>query len=332
MLRVSILVEVPHLLRQLGQDPDLVLDEVGLDPALLHDPDNTLAFRAAGALLEHCVMRTGCRHFGLLLGQRGSPATIGMVGQLIRHSTNVDAALRNLIKYMHHHDRGAVPTFSVSRGFAALGYAILEHDIPASDQIFAASLAVAYQIMRELCGADWRPSEVLFPFRSPHDTGPFERFFQAPVRFAGEQAALMFPADWLGCALSGTDPGVHQEIKTALQDVDRPDLADHVRRVVRGMLVNGGASEEGVAHTFAMSRRTLIRRLQAEGLSFHTILRNVRLEVAAQLLRDTDNSIADIATAVGYAGASPFTRAFKRWTGMPPASWRKRTITGPASR
>ena len=51
-----------------------------------------------------------------------------------------------------------------------------------------------------------------------------------------------------------------------------------------------------------------------------------------QLLQATDNPIADIANSLGYAGASPFTRAFKRWTGMTPADWRRRNATGPASR
>jgi hypothetical protein len=75
MLRVSILTEIPPLLRELGHDPGQVLAEAGLDPALLNDPDNTIPFHAVGALIENCVMLTGCDHFGLLLGQRGGAET-----------------------------------------------------------------------------------------------------------------------------------------------------------------------------------------------------------------------------------------------------------------
>ena len=47
-----------------------------------------------------------------------------------------------------------------------------------------------------------------------------------------------------------------------------------------------------------------------------------RLEVAAQLLRDTDDGIAAIASRVGYESEAAFNRAFKRHAGEPPATWR----------
>ena len=324
MLRVSILTELPPLLRELGYDPDPVLAEAGLDPALLNRPDNTIPFHAVGALIEHCVTRTGCHHFGLLLGQRGGATTLGLVGLLARNSPDVGTALRALIKYLHHHDRGAIPTLTVTGGFAVFGYAIYEHEVPSSDQIYAASVAIAFQIMRELCGAEWRPSEVLFPFRKPHDPDVFKRFFQVRPRFGAQQAALVFPASCLERAVSEADPEVRRAVETLLEGSRGTDLAAGVRRTIRGMLARGGVTEETLARAHAMSRRTLIRRLQDQGTPFRTVLKDVRMDMACQLLRDTDNPVANIAIGLGYAGASPFTRAFKRWTGLTPGAWRTR--------
>lgn len=50
MMRVSILTELPSLLREMGQDPDRLPDELGLDPVLLVDTENTLPFRITGSL------------------------------------------------------------------------------------------------------------------------------------------------------------------------------------------------------------------------------------------------------------------------------------------
>jgi AraC-like DNA-binding protein len=48
-----------------------------------------------------------------------------------------------------------------------------------------------------------------------------------------------------------------------------------------------------------------------------------RMQLASQLLRDTQSSIAAIALDVGYDSEAAFVRAFKRLVGMPPATWRR---------
>jgi AraC-like DNA-binding protein len=71
-----------------------------------------------------------------------------------------------------------------------------------------------------------------------------------------------------------------------------------------------------------MQRRTLSRRLQAEGATFEGILDEIRSQAAREFLRHTEMSIAQISSVVGYADVSAFTRAFRRWTGATPAQWR----------
>lgn len=47
-----------------------------------------------------------------------------------------------------------------------------------------------------------------------------------------------------------------------------------------------------------------------------------RLQLAAHLLQNTDESIAKIANQVGYESEAAFNRAFKRYVGKPPGVWR----------
>jgi AraC-like DNA-binding protein len=327
MLRVSVFTGVPALLRLLNQDPDKVLGDFGLDPALLNDPDNMLPFATAGALLKHCVAKTGCAHFGLLLGQQSNPATLGMIEQLLLCSADVGTALSNLVHHLHHHDRGAIATLAVAGDLVEFGYHIIEHDVPARDQFYAGALAVTCRIMRSLCGKYWHPSEILLPFKIPKDTRPFSAFFKAPVRFDQEQATLDFPAVWLKQPLRSADNLACFEVERLLKAEGSFELTDQVSRTVTSLLFAGGrgrASEEAIACALAMSRRTLIRRLRIEGSSFNEIVRAVHQEISCQLLGDTGIPIADIASMLGYAGASSFTRAFKTWTGSSPAIWRRR--------
>jgi AraC family transcriptional regulator, alkane utilization regulator len=48
-----------------------------------------------------------------------------------------------------------------------------------------------------------------------------------------------------------------------------------------------------------------------------------RIQLAKQMLRDGDSSVAEIAARVGYESEAAFNRAFKRNAGSPPAAWRK---------
>jgi len=324
-VRVSILTHLPQLLRDLGCDPAEVIAGAGVDPTLLDDPENTVEFRAAGRLIQHCVACTRCDHLGLLLGQRSDTSDLGLVGLLVRHCPDVGTALRSLIRYLHLHDRGGIPTFEVTDGTAEFGYAVYEQATPAADQIQVASVAVASNIMRGLCGPAWRASEVLLSIRRPADVEPFKRVFGAPLIFDAERCALVFPASLLRAPVAAADAAARTSLETliaTLQGNSRIGVAAATRRALRSLLAAGSASEIAVAQALAVHRRTLNRQLRGEGSSFRQLLGEVRLEVARQMLRDSDAPVERIAGSLGYSGASAFGRAFRRWTGLSPLAWR----------
>ena len=79
-----------------------------------------------------------------------------------------------------------------------------------------------------------------------------------------------------------------------------------------------------VASRLGMSLRTLKRRLKDEGESLQAFRDEVRAEAACQPLQYTEKPAGEIATILGYADASAFARAFRRWRGVGPANWRSR--------
>jgi AraC-like DNA-binding protein len=52
-------------------------------------------------------------------------------------------------------------------------------------------------------------------------------------------------------------------------------------------------------------------------------LTEYRIHKACQMLHETKLGVKEIASQVGYESASSFSNAFKRWTGMAPAAYRK---------
>ena len=104
------------------------------------------------------------------------------------------------------------------------------------------------------------------------------------------------------------------------------DLPAQVRRMLRRQLLSGRASMHHVAAELAMHRRTLDRKLKPHAIIFQALVDEVRYEVARQLLSDTTLPMITIAHSLGFAEASTFTRAFRRWSGMPPTRWREGAI------
>ena len=324
-LRIGGPVAIPEVLLRFGVDPGEVLASVGLDAGIFSDPENPVPCTSLGRLISACVARTRCRHFGLLIGELGGPASLGLVGLLIRQAPDVGTALRQAALYLHLHDRAAVVILSAQDGVARIAYAIYAPGVESSEQIGEGAIAITCNVVRSLCGADWAPTEVLLAGRRPADVRPYRRFFRAPVRFDAEQNALVFPDTVLDQRLPHSNPELHRLLLEEVRRLDRElalDFSTKVRRVLRAGLVVGQCSADRTAALFAMQRRTLSRRLRSEGTTFEALLAEIRYETARQLLTDTAMPMRQITDAVGYADVSVFTRAFRRWSGTTPTEWR----------
>lgn len=87
---------------------------------------------------------------------------------------------------------------------------------------------------------------------------------------------------------------------------------------------NEGHSIETTSRKVGVSKRTLQRRLNEHSLTFHDLLGTVRARQAQELLTASELPIAEIAWRMGYADATGFSHAFRRWTGLSPRAFRKR--------
>ena len=84
------------------------------------------------------------------------------------------------------------------------------------------------------------------------------------------------------------------------------------------LLPHGKPRAGTVARDLGLSPRTLARRLEAEGLSFSSVLEKLRQDLARRYLAEDQLSIAQIAWLLGYRETAAFSHAFKRVTGKTP--------------
>jgi AraC-like DNA-binding protein len=182
-----------------------------------------------------------------------------------------------------------------------------------------------FNIMRSLCGPDWKPIETMFAHRKPEDVRPFRQFFQAPLRFDAERNALVFSSAWLNRRLPAADPELRQLLQKQIDALDarlHDDFPEQVRSVLRSALLTGHAKADYVAALFSIHSRTLNRRLNAFGTTFRELVDECRFEITGRMLEDSAMDMNTIAALLDYADASAFTRAFRRWSGTTPVVWR----------
>ena len=330
-VRIGPILAVPDILRSLGQDPDVVLGEIGIDPSLFDDPDNLISYAARGRILGHCAARTGCRHFGLLIGERSGLQGFGIVGLLAKYSTDVATALQRLVGFLHLHVRGARAALSVAGDLATLRYDILLPDVEGVDQLGDGAVATMFKILRGLCGSDWRPVEIRIAHRAPPDPRPYRRYFGVAPTFDAAEYAVVFEASWLNRPVAEGDAELVRLLQRhilMLGAKHEGDLVAQVRAVLRGAILAGHAGEGQIAALFSLPKRTMHRRLVAEGTQFRKLDAECRFDIARQLLEHSALAIAEIAATLGYAETSVFTRAFRRWSGTTPTHWREQHRQG----
>lgn len=327
-VRVGPMQPIAALLREHGVDVAALLAECGLAPDALDQADTQLPFHDGACLFERAARTLQRADFGLLVGARFDPASLGLLGNLMRKAPTVSAALYGLERFFHLQDRGSVLYFRQPEvGTAVIGYSIHDADVPGSDQVYDAVISMAQTLMRGLCGPDFRALEVHLAHAAPVSAAPYRRTFRAPVHFDAPTSELHFDRRWLEQPLAEADEAALMALRRAAQAAeaaDPPHLDERVRAATRVLLTVGDLSAAHVAEALGLHERTLRRRLARTGLRLQDIVAEERFLVARQLLRHTGLTVQDIGLALGYAEDSTFVRAFRGWCGESPGQWRAR--------
>ena len=100
---------------------------------------------------------------------------------------------------------------------------------------------------------------------------------------------------------------------------------EKVVALVRQQLPGHLPSGDEVAEQLFMTRRTLTRRLGAEGTSYKALAEGARCELAKSLLKGQSN-IAQVAFLLDFSDQAAFSVAFKRWTGTTPAQFKRASM------
>jgi len=177
---------------------------------------------------------------------------------------------------------------------------------------------------RQLAVGDFAPVEICLPHRPPVSVLEAMRSTcGCEVRSRPGALEILFREEALALALrSSMAPAVSSFVtalaERGLEEAPRSGFADAVRSTIELELAGGRPSASAVADRLGVSPRTLHRRLAVDGATFRAIADVSLRERAERLLAREDITVREVASALGFADASSFHRAYVRWLGRTP--------------
>ncbi len=326
LVRGSALVGVRATIEDLGGDAEGLLRQLGLVDAE-QNPECWISYRSFLTLLERASQATGCPHFGLQLSRRQDVGILGALGFVIQQAPDVRTGLRELITHFAYHNQGADVSLVVQEGVAALQFSCkLEGELPIGQQEdLVAGLGV--DLLRLLYRSHWDPRAVYLSHAPTDDLSPYRERFRCPIHFNREVSTLTFDAAVLDSPINQANPQLHRLLESYLDELrlaHPDDLCGKVRQLIQQAMYTGDCSIERVASMLSVNKRTLQRRLCAQGASYQGLLDQVRFNAAKKYLRESSGSITMLADMLCYSDVSAFSNAFRHHVGLSPRAWKNR--------
>ena len=303
-----------------------------LTRAQVDDPDARLPTARADALWQHAYARAGDPLLALHAAEALPFGAYKVIDYLGANSASVGQALSRIVAYFDLVDTRA--RLEVVRSGDGVRLTLCTESgapVPGPAQDF--TLAALVTRMRVIAGP-FALAAVELAHDAPPSVSEYARIFQAPVRFGAAVPALHFSSSGWDTPIRTADPALLSVLEAHAQRLreELPKRSGIValahQALVEELRAQRPATMSVLSKRLALSDRTLQRRLRDEQSSFAAVLDGARDALARSYLRDPGLALAEVAWLVGFADQSAFTRAFKRWTGHAPGSWRTRARTG----
>jgi AraC-like DNA-binding protein len=317
-----------HVLNRHGCKSPRIAQATGIDLAVLSDPNARLPLPRFNALWAFAARELNNPAIGLDLTEQYPDKHMHFVAHLGMRCANIRAAIEQWRKYAQLVSEVDTVDYVVEGSRARFIYRCLDmrHYSPYLPEHYI-SLALYYA--RLFSGEEGLSVHgATFVHANPGYAADYERVLGAPVQFGAAENALIFDCSLLDQPFKTADPYLRHFLETRaaqmlkeLEDQTSPLL--RVQQLVELMMSKGEPlTLEATAQSLEVSPRQLRQLLDKHGTSFREVLAGVRKEAARRYLRQGLNT-TQIALLLGFADATSFQHAFRRWFNVSAGSYRE---------
>lgn len=305
-----------------------VLDGTSLSRAALDDPGLRIPTEVLGQMLRNGAALTGDAGLGLALGLSLNVSSHGPLGLAAMTCGSLRGALALGERYMELRASPWRIRVEVQGDLAIMRLVELASIAGERTLVLELVLGAMIRLGEFLLGEP--PTHPAIEFWSDSPEQPHHARFagQIPrVRYNCASNEARFPASWLDRPLALREAVTNREAVHALETErrrlgPREDLLARTRELL-GDPAHRFPDLEHAARTLGVSSRTLRRHLSDRGTPFQLLRDQLRRDHAIALIEQSSLVLDEVASALGYADRRSFLRAFARWTGQTPTSFRR---------
>ncbi len=315
---------------QHGADPDKILEHCEFTHEDLQREETLVSFLQAAKFIRHVLAHTPRPDIGLLTGNSYTIATYGVLGYAMMSCPTWLEALRLANSYykaassLVHIQITESENMDRVRVQALPFYPDLVDIEPFTvEKLFTSLIATT----RPLLAKTAYPISAKFSYPAPDYADEYMAYFKCPLEFDAGGNYFEWDLETLQQPVLAAN-AVSAEIarKLCQQFVSQHHQPDGIAHKVSEMLLQQPGrllSMEEMAERLHVSSRTLRRKLRSEDTTFQAICDDVRHNISRAYLQNSRLSVEEIADLVGFSETTNFRRAFKRWEGQAPATYRR---------
>lgn len=318
---------IVKLLELHGLDARRMLVLIGVSPETLKDNHARLPSHLYDGLFQKASERITDPSWGLRAAECWHPSHLGVMGYAWLSCSTLSAGLKRMERCSRL--LGSDFTYTVEEKADGLHFS---HDPWRAGNgplgwIYADfTLSIIMDMCRQNRGSQLDASYVTLKRPLPPNAGAWERYFGCEVRFGRESNTLVLRLEDanepLPTANAELAVAFDTLLKRQLSELSGTDLPNRVKTLLVKELTSGNPSAARVSTALAMSERGMHRKLAQHETSFQALLDQARYELAKKYLLESTKSATEITFLLGFSEPSAFTRAFRRWTGLAPMTFK----------
>jgi len=169
-----------------------------------------------------------------------------------------------------------------------------------------------------------------FTYEEPSHSSFYDELYHSPVVFNGSYNGFVFCRKLLKTPVCRSRDELNLWLRESPADLlympgRDTSIASYIQKTLSISLNESSRfpSFQIICDNLNMSPQVVRRRLEEEGASYQKIKDTVRVERIKELLINPDLPMPEVSERSGFTEVASLNRAFKKWTGLTPAQYRK---------